>query len=165
MVQHRSQRGSIYYISFEDKTCVVCFQHFTWKDEIQCGHPKPPGIEDSRNDISSSKDRVIYNYRKADFEQMRNHISEQKHIDNIPGKCTEETWEMISECILDSVDLNVSKMNLNNKEKKQNKTKTLYQQNINYKNRCKKKCIQKLAQKFDDIDLSYQEYAKARNQA
>ena len=95
---------------------------------------------------------------------MRNHISEQKHIDNIPGKCTEETWEIISECILDSVDLNVSKMNLKNKKEKKN-TKPCINKRLIIKNRCKKKYIQKLAQKFDDIDLSYQEYAKARNQA
>ena len=83
MVQNRSQRGSTYYISVDDKTCIVCFQHFEKSHQQTIHFDLLCYISDL-----SSKDRVIYYYRK--FEQMRNHISEQKRIDNIPGKCTEE---------------------------------------------------------------------------
>ena len=108
----------------------------------------------------SNNDRTLYNYKRADFEQMRIYISEQNLMDKIQGKGTEETWEIISKCVLDAVGLYVPKRSSNNKRKTQkpciNRVSLIKidEKRITYRN---------WLRNLDDI--SYKEYAKARNQS
>lgn len=105
----------------------------------------------------------IYNFKKANFHEMRNHITNSDLMSKIDGLEVQETWNCIEGCIIEAIDKSVPKFKPQPKAKTDNKRERpeWWNKYVGNKVKLKKELYQKwlVTQNPKDWDA----YARIRN--
>ena len=116
--------------------------------------------------LYENKSGTIYNYKKADYVKMRKYIEDLNLNEQIKEMYTEDTWNIISSSILESVDLCVPKIHLKSEKNtcsRDNRKPKWWNEKAKNKIARKRETYNKWLKTQDDND--YDLYARARNQA
>ena len=112
---------------------------------------------------SDSNCGVRYNYKKANFIEMRKTIHEYGLTEKLKGKTVQEAWNCVVEALDFAVDQNVPKIHpRNNKEQRTTGKHYSLDKNVIEKIKSKGDAYEKWLQTRDSKD--YAQYAKHRNQ-
>ena len=116
--------------------------------------------------LQENKCGTMHNYKKADYEKMKEYVKQANLTEKINSKQTEQSWNIISNCILSSVELYVPKIHIKknrNIHAKDSKKPKWWNEKSKDKIMKKRDAYQKWLRTQDDEDWNL--YAKARNQS
>ena len=113
----------------------------------------------------SNKGRT-FNFKKADFDQMRDIVRNAKLMDKIKEMKVEETWLCISDTLYDAIERSVPKINCNSKRKpgkQERKKPDWWNEKSAEKVKLKGEAYRKWLHSQEDED--WNSYVRLRNQA